>query len=164
MLYHIVYNSMCIICDITVHHIISYHIILFILYHVRGKAGQQPARPPGLVACPAGRRRARAPRARAAGVHRARRVPYAHINLTMYTYMHVYMCASLSLSLSLPYFPVASIAQLVEPCSWIRKVLSSILASATTEWVTKRYSPKVCGGISKPEIPQVWTSAAPVQE
>ena len=69
----------------------------------------------------------------------------------------------LSLSLSPPH--AASIAQLVEPRSWIRKALSSILASATTEWATKKCSPQSLRRNLKPEIPQVFqTSAAPVQE
>ena len=48
---------------------------------------------------------------------------------------------------------------------WIRKALSSIPASATTEWVTKRSSHQSLQRNLKPEIPQVFrTSAAPVQE
>ena len=71
---------------------------------------------------------------------------------------------SLSLSFS-PCIYGASIAQLVEPCSWIRRALSSILASATTEWLTKKYSLQNLRRNLKPEIPQVFrTSAAPVQE
>ena len=71
----------------------------------------------------------------------------------MYVDLSICLALSLSLSLSLSlyiyiYAYGASIAQLAESRSWIRKALSSILASATTEWVTKKSSPKVCGGIS----------------
>ena len=71
-----------------------------------------------------------------------------------------------ALSLSLSALSLgASIVQLVEPRSWIRKSLNSILASATTEWVTKTSSPQSLRRNLKPEIPQVFrTSAAPVQE
>ena len=70
----------------------------------------------------------------------------------IYIYIHrererdiiFYALLSLSLSRALG----ASIAQLVGSRSGIRKVLSSILASVTIEWVTKKSSPKVCGGIS----------------
>ena len=41
----------------------------------------------------------------------------------------------LVLHASLSFLYGASIAQLVDSRSWIRKALSSILASATTEWV-----------------------------
>ena len=74
------------------------------------------------------------------------------------------MYSSLSLSLCLS-LSGASIAQLVESRPWIRKALSSILASATTECVTKKSSPQSLRKNLKPEIPQVSrTSAAPVQE
>ena len=48
--------------------------------------------------------------------------------------MYVYISLSLSLSR-------ASIAQLVDSRSCLRKDLSSIPASATTEWVTKKPLP-----------------------
>ena len=72
---------------------------------------------------------------------------------------------SLSLSLALSLLPGASIAQLVESRSWIRKALSSILASAASEWVTKKFSPQSLRRKLKREIPKVFRiSAAPVQE
>ena len=47
----------------------------------------------------------------------------------------------LSRSLSLSFSPRASIAQLVDSSSCLRKDLSLIPASATTEWVTKKPLP-----------------------
>ena len=73
----------------------------------------------------------------------------------------LFLSLSLCLSLSLG----TSVAQLVESRPWIWKALSSILASATTEWVAKKSSPQSLRRNLKPEIPQVFrTSAVPVQE
>ena len=59
---------------------------------------------------------------------------------------------SLSLSLSLPLYVCirASIAQLVDSRSCLRKDLSSIPASATAEWVTKKPLPSKSAEESQP--------------
>ena len=68
-------------------------------------------------------------------------------------------CRSLSLSLSLSLSPSlslslrASIAQLVDSRSCLRKDLSSIPASATTEWVTKKPLPSKSAEESQPWNP-----------
>ena len=96
------------------------------------------------------------------GPSRARALSLSH-SLSLSLFLSLF--PSLPISLSLSPFLAASMARLVESCSWTRKALSSILASATIAWVAEKSSLQSLWRNLKPKIPQVFrTSAAPVQE